>query len=81
LAELPIAHAQPQTENWLKLDVLEDVGQEVVGPDRTFATALAFVTLTAKDLRRARSLAGELLRNPPRVVETNSAQPSDPARH
>ena len=78
LAELPIAQAQPKAEDWLKLDILEGVGQEVVGPDRTFATALAFVTLTAKDLRRARSLAGEVLRNPPRVVATNSAPPADP---
>ena len=45
-----------------------DVGQEVDGPDRVFATALAEVTVGAKNLRRARSLAAEVLRRPPVVV-------------
>ena len=38
------------------------------GPDRVFATVLAEVTLVAKDLRRARALTADLLRNPPQVV-------------
>jgi len=50
------------------VDVAADVGQEVDGPDRVFATALAEVTVGAKNLRRARSLAAEVLRRPPVVV-------------
>jgi biotin carboxylase len=49
------------------VDVAADVGQEVDGPDRVFATALAEVTVGAKNLRRARSLAAEVLRRPPVV--------------
>jgi biotin carboxylase len=49
------------------VDVAADVGQEVEGPDRVFATALAEVTVGAKNLRRARSLAAEVLRRPPVV--------------
>ena len=50
------------------VDVAADVGQEVDGPDRVFATALAEVTVGAKNLRRARSLAAEVMRRPPVVV-------------
>ena len=50
------------------VDLAADVGQEVDGPDRVFATALAEVTVGAKNLRRARSLAAEVLRRPPVVV-------------
>jgi biotin carboxylase len=49
------------------VDVAADVGQEFEGPDRVFATALAEVTVGAKNLRRARSLAAEVLRRPPVV--------------
>lgn len=52
------------------VDVAADVGQEVDGPDRVFATALAEVTVGAKNLRRARSLAAEVLRRPPVVVRS-----------
>ena len=40
----------------------------VDGPDRIFSTLLAEVYVGAKNLRRARSLAAELLRDPPVVV-------------
>ena len=52
------------------VDVAADVGQEVDGPDRVFATALAEVTVGAKNVRRARSLAAEVLRRPPVVVRS-----------
>ena len=40
----------------------------VDGPDRTFSTLLAEVYVGAKNLKRARSLGADLLRDPPVVV-------------
>jgi carnosine synthase len=50
------------------LDVSAQIGQEVDGPDRIFATLLAEVYVGAKDLRRARALAAAMFRNPPVVA-------------
>jgi hypothetical protein len=52
----------------VELDVFGQVGQEVAGPDSTFATVLAELTLSGKNLRRARSRAADVLRAPPRVL-------------
>ena len=52
----------------LAIDLEAEVGDHVEGPDRVFATVLAEVTLVAKDLRRARALTADLLRDPPQVV-------------
>jgi biotin carboxylase len=68
LAELPFAQVTPEGGLGVELDVSAEIGQEVDGPDRTFATALAELTLSGKTLRRARSLAAQVLRDPPRVV-------------
>ena len=57
----------------LEIDVDAEIGTEVVGPDGVFATALAEVMLRGKDLRRARALAAEVLRDGPQVVPIGAA--------
>ena len=56
-----------------KIDVEAAVGEMVSGPDRVFATCLAEITLSGRDLADARALAAEVLREPP-VVEPVLAQ-------
>lgn len=68
LAELPFADVTPEGCMGVELDVFGEVGQEVTGPDGMFATALAELTLSGRDLRHARSLAAQVLRNPPQIV-------------
>jgi hypothetical protein len=51
----------------VELDIFGEIGQDVAGPDSTFATVLAELTLSGKNLRRARSLAAHVLREPPRI--------------
>jgi hypothetical protein len=41
----------------VELDIFAETGQKVTGPDHTFATVLAELTLSGKNLRHARSLA------------------------
>ena len=71
LVALPFAEVSP--EGLLELDVDAAIGQEVVGPDGVFATVLADLTLSGKDLRRARALAAEVLRARPQVVPIGAA--------
>jgi hypothetical protein len=52
----------------LELDIFGEIGQDVAGPDSTFATVLAELTLSGKNLRRARSMAAQVLHEPPRIV-------------
>jgi biotin carboxylase len=68
LAELPFAHVAPEGDLGVELDILAEIGQDVAGPDSTFATVLAELTLSGKNLRRARSLAAQVLRQPPRIL-------------
>ena len=68
LAELPFAQVAPEPGIGVELDILAEIGQDVAGPDSTFATALAELTLSGKNLRRARSLAAQVLREPPRIL-------------
>ncbi|MEA2150243.1 MAG: carnosine synthase [Solirubrobacteraceae bacterium] len=68
LVELPFGAIVPEGGLGVEIDVECEIGQEVVGPEGVFATTLAEVTLSGKDLRRARSLAAEVLREPPRVA-------------
>lgn len=67
LAGLPFAQVAPEGGMGVELDIFGETGQEVAGPDSTFATVLAELTLSAKSLRRARSLAAQVLREPPRI--------------
>jgi carnosine synthase len=68
LAELPFAQVVPEPGMGVELDIFGQIGQEVAGPDRTFATVLAELTLSGKNLRHARSRATHVLRAPPRVL-------------
>ena len=66
LEALPIG----KPAGYLSLEVDDEVpiGTAVQGPEAVFATALAEVTLVAKDLRTATALIAEVLRDPPRVA-------------
>jgi biotin carboxylase len=68
LAALPLADLTEAAEFGPFWDVSAQVGQEVDGPDRIFSTLLAEVYVGAKNLKRARALSAELLRDPPVVV-------------
>ena len=74
LEALPFREIVPEGELGVELDVAAEVGEEVVGPDRTFATVLADLTLSGKNLRRARSLAAEMLRDPPVVASVGTSE-------
>jgi biotin carboxylase len=68
LAGLPFAAVTPEASLGVELDIFGVIGQDVAGPDTTFATVLAELTLSGKNLRRARSLAAQVLREPPRII-------------
>ena len=68
LADLPFSHLAPESSLGVELDIFTETGREVIGPDRTFATLLAELTVSGKNLRHARSLAAHVLREPPRIV-------------
>jgi biotin carboxylase len=74
LEAMPFREKLPEAGPGVELDVEAEIGDDVVGPDRTFATVLAELTVTGKNLRRARSLAGQVLSDPPLVA------PAVPAR-
>ena len=68
LAALPFADVAPEGGMGVELDVFGEVGQAVAGPDGTFATVLAELTLSGKNLRRARAMAAQVLGEPPRIL-------------
>jgi carnosine synthase len=68
LAGLSFAHVAPDGGMGVELDVFGQIGQEVAGPDSIFATVLAELTLSGKNLRRARSMAAQVLSEPPRIL-------------
>ena len=68
LADLSFAHVAPEGGMGVELDVFAQIGQDVAGPDSIFATVLAELTLSGKNLRRARSMAAQVLSEPPRIL-------------
>ena len=68
LAGLPFEAVTPEGSIGVQLDIFGEIGQEVAGPDSTFATVLAELTLSGRNLRRARSRAAQVLREPPRIL-------------
>ena len=68
LAALPLPSEPPKGCLSMTIDGAEPVGAEVKGPEEVFMSVLADITLTAKDLREARSIAKSILENAP-VVE------------
>ena len=72
LAALPLPEQAPKGCISLDLDVDAQVGDEVVGPEGVFASVLVEVTLVAKDLRTARALTAEVLRDPAVIVASGA---------
>ncbi len=68
LAALPLAEVTPEADFGVFIDVTAEIDQDVDGPDRLFASGLAEVYVGAKNLKRARSLAAEVVRDPPVVT-------------
>jgi biotin carboxylase len=68
LTALPFTDVTSEVGLGVIIDVAADVGQAVNGPDQIFSTELAEVHVGAKNLRHARSLTEEMLRDPPVVV-------------
>jgi biotin carboxylase len=70
LAALPFGTVEPRDGAHVIVDVDAEVGDAVTGPEEIFASVLAEVSVIAKDLRAARKLAAEVLRDPPVVQPT-----------
>jgi biotin carboxylase len=70
LATLPFGTAEMRDGARVDVDVDAKVGDAVKGPEEIFASVLAEVSVIAKDLRTARKLAAEVLRDPPVVQRT-----------
>jgi biotin carboxylase/MFS family permease len=70
LEALPLGDVKPEGGLGVIVDVEADVDQPVNGPDQIFSTELACIYVSARNLRGARSLAEQVLRDPPVVVPT-----------
>lgn len=69
LATMPLATGSvPAHGAVLHLDLHADVGDEVAGPDRIFATPLAELVVRARDLSEARAISAQMLAEPPCVT-------------
>ena len=68
LEALPLGDLAPGEAELAAVDVEVDIGQGVNGPERTFATPLAEVTVSGTNLRRARALCAKVLGEPPLVA-------------
>lgn len=73
LTALPFAEVTSTEGLGVIVDRAAEIGQEVDGPDRVFATELAEIYIGAKNLRHARSLAASLLRDQPVVAPLGAA--------
>jgi biotin carboxylase len=73
LEALPIGDVHPDEASRVAVDLQAEVGEEVLGPERTFATPLIEVTINGKNLRRARALCSEVLSRPPLVAPLAAA--------
>ena len=68
LTALPFTEVTSEGGLPLIIDASAELGQDVNGPDQIFSTELAEIYVGAKNLRRARTLAEAVLRDPPVVV-------------
>jgi biotin carboxylase len=68
LEALPLGVVEPEDGDLAATDVEAEIGQPVLGPDRTFATPLVEITVSGRSLRRARALCARILEKPPRVA-------------
>jgi carnosine synthase len=67
LAAVGVDESPPRGGATVAVDLEAEVGDAVDGPEAVFATLLAEVHVTAKDLKRARAELAGVLREPPRV--------------
>jgi hypothetical protein len=74
LVALPFAEVTTDERTRIELDVDAQIGADVSGPEEVFATVLAELSVIGKDLRHARALAAEVLRDPPLVGVTNTSE-------
>jgi carnosine synthase len=70
LVELPLAERAANREQILSFEPHVEPGEAVAGPEAVFASALAEVVVTGRDLARARDAAEEMMEAPPRVQPT-----------
>ena len=68
LGERPFAQVAPDGGAGVELDIFGEIGQEVAGPDSTFATMPAELTLSDKNPRHTRRRAAHVLRDLPRIL-------------
>jgi biotin carboxylase len=68
LEALPLGGIPPDEAHNVAVDLEAEVGDEVLGPERTFATPLVEITVTGKSLRRARALCAAVLSEPALVA-------------
>ncbi len=74
LEALPLGDIPPDKTHNVAVDIEAEIGDEVLGPERTFATPLAEVTVTEKNLRRARALSATVLNRPVLVASGGPAR-------
>jgi hypothetical protein len=68
LEALPLGSAPAGDQVQVELDIEAEVGAQVSGTEETFSTLLAEVSVIGRDLKHARAVAAELLREPPVVA-------------
>ena len=68
LEALPFERVEADGELGVVIDEHVGVGEPVDGPEQLVSTVLAEVTVGAKNLKRARALAAQVLRDPPVVA-------------
>ena len=74
LEALPGGDVPADEASNVTVDLEVEVGAEVLGPERTFATPLVEVTARGENLRRARALCSEVLSRPPVVAPLPAAR-------
>ena len=68
LEALPLGSAPAGDQVQVELDIESEVGAHLSGPEETFSTLLAEVSVIGKDLKHARAVAAEVLSEPPVVA-------------
>jgi biotin carboxylase len=76
LEALPLGDVPPGEAELAAVDVEVEIGQTVLGPDRTFATPLVEVTVSGRTRRHTRALCARILQEPPLVAPAGAAVPS-----
>ena len=67
LVALPFREGADAPKELLNLDLHAAIGEPVQGPEAVFATSLAEIVVRGRNLRQARAVTAQLLREPPRI--------------